>query len=345
MWPRDGALVSWALDRCGYHDLTRRFFEFCAKTLPEDRAAWLHKYSSDGSWGSTWHPWVIDGEVEIPFQEDSTALVLWALDNHIRMTGDLEFLRSVYDSMVSPCADFISSFRDTMTGLPLPSYDLWEERRGTHAYTCGTVYGALLAAASMADALSDNKAVRYRIAAEEVRQGIVTHLWDAQANRFARRLVPKDGGYERDMTLDCALYGLFAFGALRAEDPMVETTMRAVVSRLWVQTDVGGMARYEGDYYFRRSGDLERIPGNPWFICTLWAAQWYIARAKSKAEMTTALDLMHWAARRGMETGILPEQLHPESGEPISVAPLTWSHAEFVSTCLNYKERVKELYG
>jgi len=25
----------------------------------------------DGSWGSTWHPWIIDGKPEIPFQEDS----------------------------------------------------------------------------------------------------------------------------------------------------------------------------------------------------------------------------------------------------------------------------------
>jgi len=102
--------------------------------------------------------------------------------------------------------------------------------------------------------------------------------------------------------------------------------MRSLISRLWVQTDVGGFARYEGDYYFRRSGDLERIPGNPWFICTLWAAQWYIARAKIKQDLTTALELMQWAALRAMESGILPEQASPRIGRadfsrPLNVEP------------------------
>ena len=39
MWPRDGALVSFALDRAGLSELTRPFFEFCARVLPKDRAA------------------------------------------------------------------------------------------------------------------------------------------------------------------------------------------------------------------------------------------------------------------------------------------------------------------
>ena len=53
MWPRDGALVAAALDRLGYQDVTRRFFTFCRHILPKDRAALLHKYSADGSWGAT----------------------------------------------------------------------------------------------------------------------------------------------------------------------------------------------------------------------------------------------------------------------------------------------------
>src|SRR5947199_7129209 len=33
---------------------------------------------------------------------------------------------------------------------------------------------------------------------------------------------------------------------------------------------VGGVARYENDYYHRISNDIAAVPGNPWFICTLW---------------------------------------------------------------------------
>src|SRR5262249_50981667 len=35
MWPRDGALVAATLDRLGYQDITRRFFEFCRDILPK----------------------------------------------------------------------------------------------------------------------------------------------------------------------------------------------------------------------------------------------------------------------------------------------------------------------
>lgn len=378
MWPRDGALVAAALDRLGYQDVTRRFFTFCRNILPEDRAALLHKYSADGSWGATWHPWVVDGHHEIPFQEDSTALVLWALWQHYGRYRDLEFIESLYHDLVLPCADFIASYRDPNTGLPLPSYDLWEERRGVHAYTCGTVYGALIAAANLAGIFEDERAKIYQQAANEVQQGMATYLWDEQAGRFARRLIPRhspltphsiptvrekrrrgeeealntqhltlntqhSSPYTLDSTLDSALYALFAFGAFPADDPRVQATMRSVITRLWVQTEVGGIARYEGDYYFRRSGDIARVPGNPWFICTLWAAQWYIAQARTRKDLTTALELLLWAARRALPTGILPEQLHPETGEPLSVAPLTWSHAEFVTTTLDYLKRWSQL--
>ena len=116
-----------------------------------------------------------------------------------------------------------------------------------------------------------------------------------------------------------------------------------MVSRLWVKTGIGGLARYEGDYYFRRVDDTDRVPGNPWPICTLWAAQWYIAHAASDGALATALELLLWAARHALESGAMPEQVHPETGEPLSVAPLTWSHAEFVATVLNYLEKKQSL--
>jgi hypothetical protein len=33
---------------------------------------------------------------------------------------------------------------------------------------------------------------------------------------------------------------------------------------------------------------------------------------------------------------VLPEQLNPYDGSPLSVAPLTWSHAQFVSAVRAY---------
>jgi hypothetical protein len=39
----------------------------------------------------------------------------------------------------------------------------------------------------------------------------------------------------------------------------------------------------------------------------------------------------------------MAEQLHPHTGEPLSVSPLTWSHAEYVRAVQEYIERHSRL--
>jgi len=100
----------------------------------------------DGSLGSSWHPWV-QGEARLlPIQEDGTGLVLWALWSHFDRYRDIEFAAAHYEHMVKRCADFMVSCRDGETGLPLPSYDLWEERWGIHTFTVAAVHAGLRAA-------------------------------------------------------------------------------------------------------------------------------------------------------------------------------------------------------
>jgi GH15 family glucan-1,4-alpha-glucosidase len=119
--------------------------------------------------------------------------------------------------------------------------------------------------------------------------------------------------------------------------------MQAIYDRLWVRTPVGGIARYEDDYYFQASSDVKHVPGNPWFVTTLWMADWYIAVAKTIRDLEPALDLLSWAARNASEAGLLPEQVHPFTGKPLSVMPLTWSHAAYVTTILHYQAKIAKL--
>ena len=88
---------------------------------------------------------------------------------------------------------------------------------------------------------------------------------------------------------------------------------------------------------------MHNVPGNPWFVATLWMAEWYTATAGNVRDLEPALDLLQWAARYASEAGLLAEQIHPNTGEPLSVMPLTWSHAAFVSAVLKYQARVREL--
>jgi GH15 family glucan-1,4-alpha-glucosidase len=279
MWPRDGALVARALDQTGYNDVTRSFYQFCAAAITRE-GYFLHKYRPDGSPGSSWHPWARDGQRQFPIQEDETALVVWALWQHFALYRDVEFIKPLYRPLIMAAADFMVRYRDARTGLPLPSYDLWEERRGTLTFTCAAVYGGLMAAAHFAEAFGEmGLAERYRQTADAIKAAMATYLFSPHHGRFLRMITEEPQGTRHaDPTIDASLAGLCAFGAFDAADPRVVATMEAVRTRLWVQTQVGGLARYENDPYQQVSQETARVPGNPWLICTLWLAEWEIAR-------------------------------------------------------------------
>lgn len=344
LWPRDGALVSLALDSVGQRKTSRAFFEFCACVLPQDRAALMHKYGPDGTIGASWHPWIVDGQPEIPFQEDGTALVIYALWKHVQAFEDKAFAARMWRQFVRPCADFLAEFRHPQTGLPLPSWDLWEERRGCHVWTVASVIAALRAASDYARSEGNRESgERYAAAAEETLAAFQAHFWDEELGRYARMSsVAGDGSLVKDMTVDSSASALFLFGVLPPGDARLAATMQAIGRALWVKAPVGGLARYERDYYFRVSDDFAQVPGNPWIICTLWLADWYCATASVKSELRPALDLLEWAALTAMDTGVLAEQVHPFTSAPLSVAPLTWSHAQFISSASLYLDTLKQ---
>ena len=171
------------------------------------------------------------------------------------------------------------------------------------------------------------------------------HMWHPDRGRFARMAVPlPDGSYRLDMTADSSSYALFAFGAFEPDDPRIVAQMTQDFERLWIKTPIGGCARYERDYYHQIERDkIDQVPGNPWVICTLWHAQWRIAAARNLDELRKALPLLEWAATRALPSGVLAEQFHPHTGEPMSVSPLTWSHATYCMVVVEYLRRYESM--
>jgi GH15 family glucan-1,4-alpha-glucosidase len=345
MWPRDGALVSHSLDRAGYYELSRKFFDFCKKVLTPEGFL-MHKYNPDTSIGSSWHPWInTQGMKQLAIQEDETALVVYTLWHHHRLAETLANSKDDYDKLVVPAANFMAQYRDA-TGLPLPSYDLWEERYGVMAFTVASVYAGMLAASNFAEFHQDGaKAAYYRDVAEQIKKASEIHLYANNEKRFIRALYwnYEQNTYEPDMKLDMSMYALFDFQMFEASDPRIIATMQVLRQRLWVQTDIGGIARYEDDYYHQVTRDIDKVPGNPWFICTLWHAEWSIAVAKSVEELKEAKSLMRWAIKHALPTGVMAEQVHPYTGEPLSVSPLTWSHASYIKVAQEYLSKLKAL--
>ncbi|MEX2219705.1 MAG: glycoside hydrolase family 15 protein [Phycisphaerales bacterium] len=369
-WMRDAALVAYSLILTGHGEPSRRFFRFAARVIEKD-GYFLHKYSPTGQLASSWHPWMLGGQRVLPIQQDQTSLVIWALRKHFEAFGDAEFIKTVYEPLVVRPADWLLEYRD-LSGLPLPSWDLWEERRGVHTFTVAATIGALRAAAQFAKDFGEmDRAAKYAEEAERMRGALRRVFWDGERGRVARMGLPmsdvgcrmsdvQNGGaggtsdirhptsdigrYELDFTADSANYALFAFGAFEARDPMVEAEMRALRERLWVKTEVGGCARYERDYFHQVEREkTDAVPGNPWVICTLWHAQHAIARATNLGELREAIPYLEWACDRAFDSGVLAEQFHPYTGAPIGVSPLTWSHATVVTVVVEYLRKLQQL--
>ena len=345
MWPRDGALVANVLSHAGYSDATGAFFHFCAEHITDDGYL-LHKYTPAGDLGSSWQPWIDkEGNLALPIQEDETALVVYSLWQHYTLFHEIEFIRPLYRPLITAAADFMCTYRDAKTGLPLPSWDLWEERRGIHAYTLAAVYGGLMAASQFTAAFGEHdRSEQYARAADEIKAATRRYLWHDGAGRFVRTLyVEPDGSLTPDMVIDASMSGLYQFGMFDVNADEIKRTMRAVEDRLVIKSDVGGVARYENDYYHQVSKDIENVPGNPWFICACWLAEFKIESAMTLDELGGALTWLQWVQAHALPSGVLAEQINPYTHEPLSVSPLTWSHAEYAGAIRWYIGRYQHL--
>ena len=333
VWPRDGAYAMWPLIRLGYKDEPRKFFEFCRDILHEDGYL-MHKYQPDKAIGSTWHPLLHGKRTELAIQEDETASVLYMLGEYHTYSHDDEFVGNLYATFVQPAANFLADFLDDQTGLPHASYDLWEEKFLTSTYTAAITYQALLVAADFADRFEyPDNAVHWRNAADRIYKGSAL-FFDPERKSYRKGyLLQPDGSLSYDNTLDISsFYAVVMYGLRDLGDTEVRSTLRLIEEVLFNQSPSGGSPRYEHDNYFATDSGYQ---GNPWFVTTLWIAQYYAKGGRDD----DATAIMKWVAKWAMPSGVLSEQINPETGEPVSVTPLVWSHAEFINTALDLSKK------
>ena len=308
-WWRDGGYVSKAMDEAGLFENASRFLDF-ARDCQNPDGSFFHRHFPDGAIGSTWHP-------PPHLQIDQTATVIAAAWHHFKRGADPDILLDLWP-MVKGAANFLTEFRDPGTGLPAPSFDLWEERLGIHLYSTAAVAHALERAGRIAAEIGKDPA-SWRAAAAEISGAAVSHFWDAEAKRFVRSLSP------RDERLDASHLLALKLGFLPWTDPRARALVDAVEHRLWCR-DGGGLARYEGDEYYGRE--------NPWVVSTLWLAE---ARLRL-GDRHRCRELIEWVAAHATSTRLLPEQIDRVTQEPKSATPLTWSHSTFVDVVHKYAE-------
>jgi GH15 family glucan-1,4-alpha-glucosidase len=338
VWGRDAAFNAYALGLGGMLEEAEAFFEF-ARRVQEPDGVWLHRHYSSGQLAPSW------GLIQI----DETGAILWAAYEHFKMTGSHDFLAMMWDS-VSRAANYLAGSIDEETGLPLPSFELWEEQLCQSVYSAAAVTGGLRAAAGLAAALGkDHEARAWNEPADDLRDAIRKTLWDPKSKSFLKSLNRSMSESEfarnaaarradsyielaegrlypefiqaRDQTIDVSLLGLaFPFRVFDAEDQMMKRGAASVLQKLW-SPKAGGIMRYEGDTY---------VGGNPWILTTLWLAIYYL-----EAGMTArAVKLIKWAIDHSTDAGLLTEQVDKKTGKPVWAVPLGWSHAMYIIAAL-----------
>lgn len=328
-WPRDGAYVLWPLIRMGYKDEALRFFQFTKRGM-HPSGYMMHKYRADGALGSSWHPYLHDGVVTPPIQEDETALSLFIFAQYYTINPDSGLLKEFYKDMILPMANFMTGFINKTTGLPLASYDLWEQTFITSTYTTSLVYAALLSASDLATAAEDtDNSVKWRMAANEIKVAAQKYLFNNTKKVFYRGLNVKNNKVIFDDVVDTSsVFGAYIFGLFDSKSHEILDSIETIKQLFGINDGEIGLPRYENDDYRRESHE---ITGNKWFITSLWLAQYYI----DQNDNDKALQILDWVKDKSLSTGVMAEQYDPIKNEIVSPAPLTWSHTEYISTLLD----------
>lgn len=328
-WGRDAAFITEALDKCGLTAAVDKFYEWAVEVQDEE-GSWQQRYHMDGNLAPSWG-----------LQIDETGTLIWGMLKHYEVTQDKGFLLKVWES-VEKGVNFLIDFIDPQTGLPSPSYDLWEERFGEHTYSSAAVCGGIKAGVEIAKILgkSQEDIGLWVVACANIKEAMIKNLWKDDRQCFLRSIRTKlnpwgsehsdnttvikvnPKGYLRDVTLedgmvDISLLGIsIPYDVFPIEDFRVVKTVETI-ERVLTSHGVGGIRRYESDNY---------IGGNPWILTTLWVALYYI----KKRDFIKAKEYFEWAVKSRTELDLLPEQVNKETGKPEWVIPLTWSHAMFV---------------
>ncbi len=307
-WWRDGGYIAKAMDEAGLYENADRFLRFAAQCQRPD-GSFVHRHFPDGTIGSTWHP--------PPFlQVDQVGTVIAATWHHFKLRADMDVLLTFWP-MVKNASEFLLTFRDLLTGLPRPSYDLWEEREGIHTYSTAVVVHALERTARIALELGKDGR-RFRETSEAMREAALAHFWDEGRQQFIRSIHP------RDERIDASVLLALKLGLLEWSDPRARKSVDGIEARLW-NSKIGGVARFEGDTYYGYE--------NPWIICSLWLAE---ARLML-GERDRCRQILEWVVDHAEPGYLLAEQLDAQSGASRSATPLVWSHSTYVDVLHKYQ--------
>jgi len=312
-WFRDGSFIAYVMDLVGKHESAARFHNWAATVVNEraivvqrarakaqrdellTSADYLHtRYSPDGS--------EVIGEEWPNFQMDGFGTWLWALGEHLTLTG--KPLPGAWERAAGLVANYLTALWQR------PCYDCWEEYPDKmHPHTLAAIYGGL-------KAHSRYTSYNHR----ETMQAIAAFVrkWSSTEGHFVK--------FIGSNMVDASLLGLATpFRLVEPDDPLMLTTVSHIEQSL---VHEGGVHRYLTDEYYG---------GGEWVLLAGWLG-WYYTEV-GKCDQAKAM--LEWMDKHADVNGHLPEQVPTNLNDPNNyepwvkrwgpiAKPLLWSHAMYL---------------
>lgn len=338
-WLRDGSFTAHAMDVAGEHASAEAFFRWVGRTLkkygskvddvqhhlqagiPLGKDDLLHtRYTLDGHEVTADNGW---GN----FQIDGYGTWLWALAEHVRLSGNVTLLRDLDEAVQT-------TLRYLQLVWQLPNYDCWEEfPEYLNPYSLATVFTGFDSIASLVrSGLMAAPEFQLDVLSEQVRaflrkyaayEGCLVKLIQPGQKGKAPCPVVKSG-------VDASMIGVAVpYGVLSIDDELMRVTIQAIEKDLHFPG--GGVYRYRDDVYYG---------GGEWILLAAWLG-WYYARSGNRQQ---AVALREWIELQAGQNGDLPEQVndHPLAADhyepwlikwgPVA-SPLLWSHGMYIILC------------
>jgi GH15 family glucan-1,4-alpha-glucosidase len=312
-WYRDGSFIAYAMDLVGEHESSARFHMWAAgvanRSQPVIRRA-LQKASAGQqlSGADILHTrYTLEGEEaageEWPnFQLDGFGTWLWALEEHLRLSGSP--LLESWAQAAGQIASYLAALWQH------PCYDCWEEFPDkVHLHTLAAIYGGLQAHSRFSGC--DHSAVL-----DAVRQ--LVRMQCIAAGHFVKFTGRQD--------VDASLLGLTTpYRVVEPHDPLMAETAACIEQDL---VQGGGVHRYAADTYFG---------GGEWLLLAGWLG-WYYCEI---GNLERARSLLSWMEAQADGNSYLPEQVPATLNDPnyfkpwvrrwgSPANPLLWSHAMYL---------------
>lgn len=202
-----------------------------------------------------------------------------------------------------------------------PDQGIWEVRSEgrVFTYSAGLCQVALDRAAQIGERLGlPRGAARWRSSADRLRRLILEQSWDEDAQALSAHL---DGGG----VLDASVLALPLRQVLPVDHPRMVATTAAIAERL--SAGDGLLHRY------LHTETPDGLPGDEgaFLLCSFWLVDNLIGQGRTGE----AEELYASLCARASPLGLLPEQIHPSTGEFMGNFPQAFSHIGVIASGVN----------